>query len=261
MITAGMKAHMRKLLTAGQNAVRAAEECGSQRTVDAVYEALCALPLVDMEDDAYGRVQVAVRAAAAAEDAETWTLLYDAEHSVSQWLHEPDGHRTSEAAVMDVARLAVHCSARVSDAGSVESRAWYRAFQAGVEALRAVTGAVSGHVDSRALDKAMTQFWAAVRRAVPYAAMYVAKEALVEFARTYGFFVVEMRQPAEGGWEWMRRLGDAVYLFRVDTPGLDGFPYGSVTVQRIGKDGTPGWIRPFALTSLPASIGEARDRI
>ncbi|MEW2290697.1 hypothetical protein [Streptomyces sp. NPDC047841] len=45
--------------------------------------------------------------------------------------------------------------------------------------------------------------------------------------------------PAGGPWEWARRIGTTVCLFRVDKPGVNGYPFGSVTVRRIAKDGAP----------------------
>lgn len=260
-MTTRLKDRMRELLTAGQDAVRAAEKRGSRRTVNAVYEALCALPLLDMSDEAYNLVQVAVREAAAAEDAETWAIVDDVEHFVSEYLHNPDSELAGETAIMTVASLAVHCSlSREGKLNGLERRAWMRAHQAGVEAIRAIAGAVDGTTDGRTLDKAMKQFLTAVRRAVPYVALYATRRALVEFARTYGFFVVGMRQPMpeDSEWEWMRRIGEAVYTFRVSVPGEDGFPYGAVIAQRVVEDDSRGPVRPFALTDRPASIAEAR---
>lgn len=253
-------AAMRELLTAGQEAVRAAEHRGSPDTVRALDTALCALPILDMDDNAHRIVNDALRSISLAEDSETWGLLEKVETTVSTWLHNPDRTDLGNAAMLAVAELAVHCGAvhgRTIEA-SAARRAWDRAHLAGSNALRTIVSAVAGHADGRQLDRAITEFLESVRRAVPYVALMGTRYALVEFARTYGLFIVGMRQPMpDGDWEWARRLGGAVYLFRVNPPGMNGHPYGSVAVQRFAEDGTAGPLRSFGLFSL----GERRDAL
>jgi hypothetical protein len=114
----------------------------------------------------------------------------------------------------------------------------------------ATVHAVSGGHACRALSQKAGEFFAAVRRAIPYAALIVTRYALVEAARCYGLPVLGMRQPLPTGdrWRWARRVGDVVYLFRVVTPLAPGHPYGSVAVQRLRQDGTPGTVRYFPLS-------------
>ncbi|MFD9248332.1 hypothetical protein [Streptomyces bottropensis] len=266
-MTTTVTAAMRELLTAGQEAVRAVERYGSPDTVAGLDKALCALPLLDMDDQAHRILNDALRSVARAEDAETWDRLTTVEQALSVWLHYPDRTDLGNAAMLAVAELAVHCGAMHGRAveGSAERRAWDGAHLAGAEALRKVVSATSGNATGRELDSAIRTFLEAVRRAVPYVALIGARYVLVEFARTYGLFVVGMRQPMpEGPWEWARRLGGAVYLFRVDPPGLNGHPYGSVAVQRLAEDGTAGPVRSFGLFSLGErrnALNAARERI
>ncbi|MGA5411514.1 hypothetical protein ACPCSC_30205 [Streptomyces lavendulocolor] len=244
---------MRELLTAGQEAVRAAEHRGSPETVRALDTALCALPLLDMDDQAERILNDALMAVTRAEDAEEWQLLTDVEHAVSRLMHEPDGATLEHPAVLAVGRLAVQCSIRVEKAGAAVAWAWGRGYLAGVEALRMVTGAIRGERDGRALDKAVTEFLAAVRRAIPYAALYETRRALVEFARSNGLFVIGMRQTMPPGrWEYARRIGNAVYLFEIVPLLVEGHPYGSVAVRRTAEDGTAGPVRYFPFSSIEA---------
>lgn len=258
MTTTTVTAAMRELLTAGQAAVRAAEHRGSPDTVRALDKALCALPLLDMDDHGDRILNDALQSISRAEDSDTWKYLEKTERAVSTWLHTPDRADLGNAAIMAVAELAVHCGVvhGRTISGSAERRAWERAHLAGSWALRTVVSAVNGNADGRELDRAMTTFLESVRRAVPYVALMGTRYALVEFARTYGLFVVGMRQPMpDGDWEWARRLGGAVYLFRLDPPGVNGHPYGSVAVQCFTKDGTAGLFRSFPLFSF----GERRN--
>ncbi|MBG7704874.1 hypothetical protein HCJ76_44135 [Streptomyces sp. MC1] len=257
-------AAMRSLLTAGQAAVRAAEQRATPESVHAVYESLCQLPLLDMDDHAYLIVQGAIRQTASAEDVDTWTLLLDVEHTVSAWLHDPDASLAADDAIMAVARLGVHCANNHEESAMEERAAWLRAYQASVEALRATASATNGHTGGRELDKAIVTFLDAVRRAIPYAALYEARRALVEFARTYGLFIVGMRQPmpAGGPWQWSRRIGDLIVLFSVEPPTAEGFPYGSMAVQCITKDGTVHPPRHFALSGRQQdALAEIRHRL
>lgn len=260
-------AAMRELLTAGQEAVRAAEHRGSPDTVRALDKALCALPLLDMDDQAHRLLNEALQSISLAEDSDTWAYLEKTERAHSTWLHTPDSEDLGRAAIMAVAELAVHCGVvhGRTIGGSAERRAWYGAHLAGSWALRTIVGAVDEYADGEELDRAMTTFLGAVRRAVPYVALMGTRQALVEFARSYDLFVVGMRQPMpDGPWEWARRLGSAVYMFRVDPPGVDGHPYGSVAVQRFAKDGTGSPVRSFPLSSYDErrkALNTVRERI
>ncbi|MEU1221295.1 hypothetical protein [Streptomyces microflavus] len=247
-------AAMRELLAAGREAVRAAEHRGSPETVAGLDEALRALPLLDMDGQAHRVLNYALMVVARAEDAEEWTLLADVERAVSRLMHEPDGATLEHPAVLAVGNLAMQCSTRERETGTAVGRAWGRGYMAGMEALRMVTAAIRGERDGRALDKAVTEFLAAVRRAIPYAALYETRRALVEFARTYGLFVIGMRQtlPPDGRWEYARRIGSAVYLFEIVPPLVEGHPYGSVAVQRTAADGTAGPVRYFPFRSIEA---------
>jgi hypothetical protein len=186
MITATAN-YMRDLLTGGQDAVRAVEERGSQHTGEALFAALCSLPLLDMDDRAYCRVQTAIREVAKVEDSPVWALLDSASFAVAVWVDDQGADGAADAALTMVMRLAVHCSYACTGGrlGDLEDKAWKRAHLAGLTAVRAMAGAASGS-DFRTFDKAMSEFSAAVRRAVPYVALYTARTALEEFARTYG---------------------------------------------------------------------------
>ncbi|WP_404949091.1 hypothetical protein HFP70_35500 [Streptomyces sp. ARC14] len=247
-------AAMRELLADGREAVRAAEHRGSPETVAGLDKALSALPLLDMDDQADRVLNYALAVVARAEDAEEWKLLTDVEHQVSRLMHEPDGATLEHPAVLAVGKLAARCGFREAKAGAAVARAWDRGFMSGLEALRKVTGAIGGETNGRALDKAVTEFLAAVRRAIPYAALYETRRALVEFARSYGLFVIGMRQtlPPDGRWEYARQIGSAVYLFEIVPPLVEGHPYGSVAVRRDAADGTAGPIRYFPFSSIEA---------
>ncbi|MET9528167.1 hypothetical protein [Streptomyces coeruleorubidus] len=263
-IQESVTAAMRELLTAGQEAVRAAERRGSPETVAGLDKALCALPLLDMDDQAHRILNDALTAVTRAVDAEEWTLLADVEHAVSRLMHEPDGATLEHPAVRAVGVLAIRCSIREEKAGAAVAKAWNRGYMAGLEALRVVTGAIRGTRDGRALDKAVTEFLTAVRRAIPYAALYETRRALVEFARSYGLFVVGMRQTMPPGrWEYARRIGNAVYLFEVVPLLVEGHPYGSVAVRRTAEDGTAGPVRyfPFSSVETHQQANEALYRI
>lgn len=257
---------LRPLITTGQAAVRAAEQHGSPSTVSGVDRALCQLPVTDMDAQAHRILHDALRALAYAEDAEEWQLLAAAEHAVSRLVHEPNGATLEHPAVRAVGELAIRCGIRHDRAGDTEAPAWHRGYLAGMETLGAVTGLIYRSSNGRALDKAMTEFVAAVRRAIPYEALYEARQALVEAARTYNIFVIGMRQPMPfgGRWEWARRIGDAVYLFEVEPPLVDGSPYGAVAVRRTAADGMAGPVRYFLLGAdeeRRRAVTEARYRI
>ncbi|MGC4950993.1 hypothetical protein ACLQ2N_32980 [Streptomyces sp. DT224] len=244
-------AAMRRLLTAGQAAVRAAERWGSPETVAGLDKALCALPVLDMDDQASGLLHAALTTIALAEDAEEWELLTNVERTHSQLIVYPDGVTLEHPVVLAVGVLAWRCYALARDSGGVVARAWARGYSAGVEALGALCGAIQGTTDGRALHKAMTEFLTAVRRAIPYAALFATRRALVEFARTYELPIVGMRQPMPlGQWEYARRIGNAIYHFEVVPPLVENHPYGSVAVRRTAANGTAGPIRCFPFSSI-----------
>ncbi|MGW0562851.1 hypothetical protein ACWDZ4_20085 [Streptomyces sp. NPDC003016] len=264
MTTTTVTAAMRELLTAGQEAVRAAEHRGSPETVQGLDKALCAMPLLDMDDQADRILHEALKAVARAEDAEEWQLLADVEHAVSRLTHEPDGATLEHPAVFAVGKLAIQCGIREEKAGEAVARAWSRGYMAGMEALRVVTGAIRGECDGRALDKAVTEFLTAVRRAIPYVALYETRRALVEFARSYALFVIGMRQTMPPGrWEYARRIGTAVFLFEIVPPYVELHPYGSVAIRRTAEDGTAGPVRYLPFSSIEAhhAANEALYRI
>jgi hypothetical protein len=243
---------LRALITAGRVAVRASEDHASPHTIESVSDALCELPLTVLDARAEQLVHGALDALARARDAREWTMLDHAERAVSALLHEPDGATIQHPAVLAVATLAAH-AAHVHGQmieGSPERAAWERAHLHGLEALGATVHAVSGGHAGHKLDKWTQEFFTAVRRAIPYAALIVTRNALVEAARCYGLPVLGMRQPLPigGRWRWARRVGDVVYLFRVVTPLAPGHPYGSVAVQRLRQDDTPGTVRYFPLS-------------
>ena len=253
---------LRTLITAGQQAVRAAEHRGCPQTIAAVSTALCDLPVTVMDDHADRLLHDALRALSLAEDAEEWTLLADVEHTVSALLHQPHGATIRHPCVLAVAALTVRAAAVHGEMieGSAQRAAWERAHLLGLEALRATTGAVCrepGPESGRELDKAMVEFAAAVRRAIPYAALIATRDALVEAARAYGLFPIGMRQPmpANGRGQWSRRIGAVVFLFEVVPPLMDQHPYGAVAVQRDGAvavqrvthDGRSAPVRYFPL--------------
>jgi hypothetical protein len=239
------------LIVSGQAAVRAAERRGCPQTVAAVDKALCDLPVDVMDDQADRILHAALRALSLAEDAEEWTLVADVEQTVSALLHQPDGatiHHPAVLAVVTLAARATFVHQKMIE-GSAERAAWERAYLLGLEALRAITSAVYGEEPGPDLDTAVTRFLTAVRRAIPYAALIATRYALVEAARTYGIFVIGMRQPMPSGsrWEWARCIGDAVYLFEVEPPLMGGAPYGAVAVRRTTTDGTAEPVRYFPL--------------
>ncbi|MEU0857463.1 hypothetical protein ABZ352_18770 [Streptomyces griseofuscus] len=250
---------LRALITAGQKAVRATEHRGSPETIATVDRALSDLPVTVMDDQAERLLHDALRALALAEDAEEWALLEDAERGVSMLLHEPDGATLQHPAVRAVATLAVRASIVHGEAigGSAERAAWERAYLLGLEALRATTGAIYGEASGRELDRRVTEFFTAVRRAVPYAALMATRFALVEAARAYELPVIGMRQPlpTNSRWQWARRVADAVFLFEVVPPLVEGHPYGSVAVQRTTRDGESGPVR-----YIPLGADEGRRR-
>lgn len=240
---------LRPLITAAQSAVRAAEHRGSPETLAGLDEALCALPVAFMNAGADRALHEALRAVSLAEEAEEWQLLADVEHAVSRLIHEPDGVTVEHPAVLAVAMLATRCAVLEKDAGLRVAKAWNRGYLLGLDALGAVTGTVHGYTTGKTLDKAVTAFLDAVRRAIPYAALYATRSALAQAARTYGLFVVGMRQPPslpEGWWDWERAIGGVSFLFAVTFPGLP-HPYGSLAVSRVNEDGTHEPIRYFPL--------------
>ncbi|MEU6632916.1 hypothetical protein ABZ905_32220 [Streptomyces parvus] len=248
------RTNLHNLITAAQSAVRAAESHGSPDTLRGIDAALCALPVNDMDGRADCALYAAIRAVSVAEDAEEWELLADVEHQVSRLMIEPDGATDEHPAVLAVVRLVERCGFRQEKAGAAVARAWDRGFMSGLQAMRKVMGAIGGGTDGRALDGAVTEFLAAVRRAIAYSALYEARGALAEAARSYGLFVVGMRQtlPPEGRWEYARRIGSAYYLFEVVPPFVEGHPYGSVAVRRDAADGAAGPVRYFPFSSIKA---------
>ncbi|MFD4933468.1 hypothetical protein [Streptomyces virginiae] len=254
------------LITAGQAAVRAAENHGTPEALAAVDRALCELPVNLLDTPADETLHGALHAVSLAEDAEEWKLLADVEHAVSLLLHKPDGLTLEHPAVMAVGKLAIRCSVAGEDAGASVARAWHRGYLLGMEALRAVSGTIYGSTDGRALDKAVMEFRAAVRRAVPYAALRKTRLALVEAARSYSLFPIGMRQAMSPSsrWGWSRRIGTSTYHFEIEPPLFHGHPYGSVAVRRTAADGTAGPVRYFPLGAdeeRRRAVTEAQYRI
>ncbi|PQM20651.1 hypothetical protein Sfr7A_26055 [Streptomyces xinghaiensis] len=254
----------RPLITAGQAAVRAAEQHGSPETVAGLDRALCALPLTDMDDQADRILHQALKAVTHAEDAEEWQLLAAAQHAVTRLTRWPDDATLGHPAVRAVGELALRCSLQHDQAeDTTTAAAWNRGYLAGMETLSAVTALLHGSPDSRAVGKAMARFEAAVRRAIPYTALYETRRALVEAARTYNLFVIGMRQPPppNSRWTWARRIGTAVYLFQAEPPLTSGR---AVAVCRTAQDGTVGPVRYFPLSADPQrrrAVTEACFRI
>ncbi|MEU9925063.1 hypothetical protein AB0H51_27910 [Streptomyces griseoluteus] len=256
MTATAARAAMRKPLSAAQAAVRAVEARATRENVAALYEALGEFHPMGLDNQAFDIIRAARDQVTRAEYSDAWELLWNAEHEVSTWLVEPDGPNAGDDAIMAVAALAVHCARAFAGGAGTERSAWYRADTAGVDALRAVVSAVNGHTDGRTLNRAVVTFLDAVRRAIPYAALYEARRALVEFARVRGLFIVGMRQPRADDFEWARRIGAAVYLFR------SGPPFGSVSVRRIADDGTVGPERHFSLSGRGQdAIAQALTRL
>ncbi|MEW2289422.1 hypothetical protein [Streptomyces sp. NPDC047841] len=175
--TTPLHSGLRDVLTSGQAAVRGAEQRATPQSVHAVYESLCQLPLLDMDDQAYAIVQGAVRLATTAKDAETWSLLLKVEDTVSAWLHQPDASLAADDALMAVARPGVHCSSQHELSVTLERAAWLRAYRTGVKAPRVTASASNGNTSNTELGKATVAFPDAVRRAIPYAALYGARRA------------------------------------------------------------------------------------
>ncbi|MGW7090004.1 hypothetical protein ACWGH2_41845 [Streptomyces sp. NPDC054871] len=255
------------LITAGQSAVRAAEQHGSPKTVAGLDKALGDLPVAQMDDQADHALHDALRAVGRAYDAEEWELLAVAERAVSQLIHEPDGATLEHPAVMAVAMLTSRCAFYSKRVGAGVGAAWNRGYMLGLEAMGAVNGSVYGYTTGKTLDKAMVEFLAAVRRAIPYAALYATRNVLAAAARSYGLFVVGMRQPPAivgGRWEWERVIGDATYLFEVEQPMIGGAPYGAVAFKRIAEDGTASRVRYIPLgpdEKRRRAVTEAQYRI
>ncbi|WP_433860241.1 hypothetical protein [Streptomyces kronopolitis] len=276
-MTTAVRTALYPLITAGQSAVRDTERRATPEALRTIDGVLCSLPVNEMDDQADRILHAAIRAVSLAEDAEEWTLLTDVEEGVSRFLHEPDGATMEHPAVRALVLLTSQCGNRygvlVEDPvelrawqASPERQAWNRAFLLGLEALRELGAAINGSANRRALDKAMTEFLTSVRRAIPYAALYEARRALVEAARAYGLFVIGMRQPmpTNGRWEWARRIGSATYLFEVEFPHMDGDPYGAVAVRRIAEDGTGAPVRYIPLgpdEERRRAVTEAQYRI
>ncbi|MER5482598.1 hypothetical protein ABT024_05190 [Streptomyces sp. NPDC002812] len=246
------------LITAGQAAVRAVEEQGSPDTLAGLDKALCNLPLHAMDEQADRVLYTALEAVSRAQRAEEWDLLHDVLLAVSRLLHEgQSGSEEPAPAVSAMVRLLGACQNRSTGTKTPVTRAWDRAFSAGVEVLSLVMGACRGDdVGPKLFDRRMNDFLAAVHRAIPYEALLQARRALVEAAQAYGLFAVGMRQPMppQGRWEWARRIGAAQFRFEVVPPFVT-HPYGSVAVQRRSIDGTTGPVRYF-----PLGPDEARRR-
>lgn len=236
---------IRGLIRDGQAAVRAAEERGTPETVEGLDKALCAFPVLDMDDKANRILTGALNAVSEARGAEEWTLMDNVARTVAALINEPDGATLEHPAVRAVGILAFQCSLNHDHKEGPVAAAWDRGWMAGLEALRKVTGLIYGEADGRELEKALGVFLDAVRRAIPYAALFETRRVLVEVARTYGLFSVGMRQPLIR-WEWARVIGGAVFLFEVTPPGQP-HPYGSLAVRRVAPDGTHSPVRYFPL--------------
>jgi hypothetical protein len=243
---------LRELISVGQSVVRGVEESGSPAGLRRLDWALSQLPATELDRQAEYSRWKALEAVGRAEDAEEWDLLGDVEHAVTH-LIRLSGATLEHRAVRAIGTLTIRCSIREGSAGAAMAKAWNRGYMLGLEALRAVTDVIYGTGDVRALDKAVTAFLAAVRRAIPYTALYETRRALTEAARAYGLFVIGMRQPMPPGrWEYARCIGTAVYLFEIVPPLVEGHPYGSIAVRRTAEDGTVGPVRYIPFSSIEA---------
>src|SRR5262249_12386222 len=156
-----------------------------------------ALPVIDLDEQAYQILHMALRATGKAATATEWTLLADVEQTVSP-LVNPGGHVFSDhPAVTAMTHLIDACTARQAayavperPTGDIIAGAWQRAAQAGTYAFGKLTAVLHGTLFPRQMDAAMADFRTAVRRAIPYEALYEVRRALVEAARSYGLFVV-----------------------------------------------------------------------
>lgn len=251
-MTTVTRADLRVLITSAQGAVRAVEDRGSRKTIAALRDAL--LPMYTRRGegphrqafmDALGEAELSLRAAAA---SGTWDLLTDVEQTVSRFWHEPDGATLDHPALQAITTLTVRFE---TDDRSIFGAANERAHYAGLDAMRALSSAINGAANGRQLDKAVTEFLAAVRRAIPYMALYDTRRALVEAAWAYGLFPVGMRQPEspESLWDWSREIGGALHLFELVGPGIEGHPFGAVATVRF-VDGLGGGVRYFPLSSI-----------
>ncbi|MFI9052474.1 hypothetical protein [Streptomyces sp. NPDC053427] len=266
-MTTAVRTALYPLITAGQSAVRDTERHATPETLRTIDGALCALPVNEMDDQADRILHAAIRAVSLAGDAEEWEALAELERALSQMLHTGDPV-TENPAVKSMLLLVSQCSARCGqyDHGDVTRAAWERAFQAGTEALGALLSVLRKEMRGPEMDKRVTAFLTAVRRAIPYAALYETRRALVEAARAYGLFVIGMRQPmpTNGRWGWARRLGRATFLFEVEPPHMEGDPYGAVAVRRIAEDGTAAPVRYIPLgpdEERRRAVTEAQYRI
>ncbi|MBV1940811.1 hypothetical protein KUF83_30210 [Streptomyces sp. BV286] len=255
-MTTIVRTDLRPLIVAGQSAVRAVEDRASVASLFALERALLAMhPRQGSAERRFEFDEALAKAAAAVRGAKNrpeWDMVTDVERAVSRLMHEPDGATLDHPAVREVGKLAVRCGMAEGKAGAAVARAWNRAYLLGMEALHITAGATYGERSGRDLDKAVTEFLTAVRRATAYSALYDTRNALVEAALAYGLFVVGMRQPMPPGgrWEWMRHIGGVVYHFETLPPSyVEGsYPYGAIGVRRTAGDGTSGPVRYFPLS-------------
>ncbi|MFB8025922.1 MULTISPECIES: hypothetical protein [unclassified Streptomyces] len=267
-MTTAVRTDLYPLITAGQSAVRAAETRATPDLLRAVDRALCAFDVNALDNQADRILNGAIRAVSLAEDADEWEALKVAEEAVSTLVHHgPASTVNEEPAVNALVLLAGRCLTASDKTTGVVEVAWERAYWASVEVLSTVMRVVRGEdVTAQHLDKRLTAAFTAVRRAIPYEALYEARRALVEAARAYGLFVIGMRQPMpkDGQWEWARRIGTGVFHFEVEFPHMDGDPYGAVAVRRTAEDGTAGPVRYIPLgpdQERRRAVTEAQFRI
>ncbi|WP_331726101.1 hypothetical protein [Streptomyces sp. NBC_00470] len=181
---------LRPYITAAQDAVHAVVQDGSTRTLATLDQALCTMPVNALDDEADLALHTALRAVDRAHNADEWNLLATMGQSLASLSKDtPEAYTTvsTHPTVHAVLMLVAHCSERSTqhEHGTSARTAWEHALCKGTEAFSMLLAVLSMQTPASSMEEPRAALEAAVRRAIPRAALDETRYALTEAARAY----------------------------------------------------------------------------
>ncbi|WP_330342629.1 hypothetical protein [Streptomyces sp. NBC_00557] len=244
-MTTAIRSELRTLITAAQQAIRDCEEHPAAGTLGELKERLENFPGDDLDQDAFDALDKACRLLSEAITCPEMSSTLDVIYAMNVMLRDgAEAKPEEEPTVAAVVVLTSQCLTHFQETArtDIAKTAWERAYCNGVAAIAVLTKELPGYPDdwdqgvTHRVNHAVEAFLAAVRRAVAYRALYVARDALVDVAESALLFPIGGRQPVRGmeGLGWSRRIGGALYVFEVTgRRPLEKAPAGMIVATRV----------------------------